>query len=578
LAAALVLVSVGAIWRWIEGSSSSSKPPTLPLKTIPFTSYRGQQWDAAFSPDGNQIAFSWDAEKEDNWHIYVKLIGAEKPLQLTADADIDRHPAWSPDGRYVAFLRHSGNEDGIFIVPALGGKVRRVRSLSLGSYWDLGSIDWSEDGKYLVFCDNPGGQEGLGIFWLSLENPIDEHVLTPPSPGFLDVYPHFSPDGRKVALVRSVSTEHAGDIYLVSRLGGEPSRLTFDKAAIGGLVWTSDGKYLVFSSERLGDTYRLWKMPAIGGGAEPLSAGQQNAAAPALSRDGRRLAYTHSVSDTNIWRFEVDRAEGRSTVPTELIASTEQDLDPHISPDGKRVVFASNRTGTAEIWVCESDGSKPQQVTSHSGPAMAGTPRWSPDGQQIAFDFDPDGHPDIYVVNPVGGRARRLTTGTSNNVVPSWSNDGRWVYFASDRTGTTQVWKMPIEGGLASQVTHKGGFAAFESPDDKTLYYAKGKETAGLWEVPVEGGEERPVLPQLSAGYWGYWGVLRNGIYFFDTGTRAIELFSFRTHQMTRIGTPQKPAVQWAPGLTISPDGQWLLFAQSDQRDATIMLVENFRL
>jgi Tol biopolymer transport system component len=86
-------------------------------------------------------------------------------------------------------------------------------------------------------------------------------------------------------------------------------------------------------------------------------------------------------------------------LPTELIAS-EQDLDPHISPDGKRVVFASNRTGNWEIWVCDSDGSKPQHVTSHTGPAMAGTPRWSPDGRQIAFDFDPEGHPDIYVVNP----------------------------------------------------------------------------------------------------------------------------------------------------------------------------------
>src|SRR5262249_39113338 len=147
---------------------------------------------------------------------------------------------------------------------------------------------------------------------------------------------------------------------------------------------------------------------ATGGEAEPLSAGQQSVAAPALSRDGRRLAYTQSLWDTNIWRFEVNRIQGRNTVPTRLIPSTGDDLDPHISPDGKRVAFASTRTGIAEIWVCDSDGSKLQQVTSHSGPAMAGTPRWSPDGQEIAFDFDPDGHPDIYVVNPGAGRPRRL--------------------------------------------------------------------------------------------------------------------------------------------------------------------------
>jgi Tol biopolymer transport system component len=548
------------------------------MKTTPFTSYRGQQWDASFSPDGNEIAFAWNEEKEDNWHVYVKLIGAEKPLRLTADTDIDRHPVWSPDGRYLAFLRHSKSEDGIFIVPALGGPARRVRSLSLGPYWDLGSIDWSADGKYLVFCDSPAGQEGLGIFWLSLENPSDEHVLTPPSAGFLDVTPRFSPDGRTVAFARYVSTEHAGDVYLISLFGGEPKRLTFDKAAVRGSVWTSDGKYLVFSSDRLGDTHRLWKIPASGDEAEPLAAGQQSAAAPALSRDGRRLPYTRPLRDINIWRFEINGVVGSSRLPTELIASTEQDVDPHISPDKKRVVFSSDRTGTWEIWMCDSDGSKPQQVTSHSGPAMAGTPRWSPDGQQIAFDFDPEGHPDIYVVNPGAGRPRRLTAGTSNNVVPSWSNDGQWVYFASDQTGTMQVWKMPVGGGRALQVTKKGGFAAFESPDGKAVYYAKGKDTSGLWEVPVDGGEERPVLEQPSAGYWGYWGLLKNGIYFFDPGTKAIELFNFRTRQVTKVATPQKPPVQWAPGLAISPDGRWLLFAQSDQWNAVIMLVENFRL
>src|SRR5262249_33303560 len=102
LAGTLGLVSLGSILLWGRSSASSSKLPTLPLKAIPCTSYRGQQWDGAFSPDGNQIAFSWDEEKEDNWHIYVKPIGTEKPLRLTAGADIDRHPAWSPDGRNLA--------------------------------------------------------------------------------------------------------------------------------------------------------------------------------------------------------------------------------------------------------------------------------------------------------------------------------------------------------------------------------------------------------------------------------------------------------------------------------------------
>ena len=94
LAAALVLVLVCAIWLWVL--SPSSRSPAPPMKATPFTSFAGEEWDASFSPDGNQIAFSWDEEKKDNWHIYVKLLGREKPLQLTAGGDVDRHPVWSP--------------------------------------------------------------------------------------------------------------------------------------------------------------------------------------------------------------------------------------------------------------------------------------------------------------------------------------------------------------------------------------------------------------------------------------------------------------------------------------------------
>ena len=138
------------------------------------------------------------------------------------------------------------------------------------------------------------------------------------------------------------------------------------------------------------------------------------------------------------------------------------------------IAFESTRSGTYEIWACQSDGSRLMQLTNFS-PSEAGTPRWSPDGQQIIFDGFPDGKADIYVVDSQGGAPRKLTKEPSNENVPSWSRDGRWIYFASDRTGGWEVWKMPSTGGRALQVTHHGGFAAFESPDGKFLYYAKGE-------------------------------------------------------------------------------------------------------
>jgi Tol biopolymer transport system component len=228
--------------------------------------------------------------------------------------------------------------------------------------------------------------------------------------------------------------------------------------------------------------------------------------------------------------------------------------------------------------VCDGEGLNAIQLTSLD--RKTGTPRWSPDGRHIAFDSRAETHSAIYVINAEGGSPRRITTGTSDDVVPSWSRDGQWIYFVSNRTGDNQVWKSPAEGGESVQVTKKGGFAAFESPDGKSLYYAKGIFAPGIWRVEVTGGEETPVLDQPKAGYWGYWAVVDGGIYFVNTELRShptINFFSFATGRVRQIAAMEKEAAITVSGLAISPDGRWMLYTQVDRDESNIMLVENFR-
>ena len=129
--AVLGLLAVGGVVRnWFAHGIWSSRR-TAPLSVVPLTSLSGWERDPALSPDGSQLAFSWDRDGDERADIYVQLIGAGTPLRLTTDSADDLSPAWSPDGHHIAFLRCQGSEQGVFTVPALGGPERKLQAMTL---------------------------------------------------------------------------------------------------------------------------------------------------------------------------------------------------------------------------------------------------------------------------------------------------------------------------------------------------------------------------------------------------------------------------------------------------------------
>lgn len=568
--------------------------PAEPLKVIPLTTLPGKELSPAFSPDGKQVAFVWTGEQDDNYDIYVKLIGVGEPLRLTNNLVHEMSPTWSPDGRYIAFLRGTGEGKGFYLVPALGGAERK---LSDAYGWTQGgvmsqAVAWSPDGRTLALVDKAAEDEPWCIYLLSLETGERRKFTTPPAQTDGDTTVAFSPDGRTLAFVRShnlvgdVDVYLApGDIYLAPVAGGNAVRLTFGEKTINGLAWTPDGAELVFSSQR-GESGRpiLWSVPAAGGTPTPIVERTGDAVFdPSISGQGNRLAFAQMSYDFNIYRVEFTGQPGgrrKAGTPTSLISSTRTESDPRFSPDGRRVVFISNRSGNSNMWVCDADGKNPAQLTDGLYVDM---PSWSPDGRLVAFNSVAGGNSDIYAIGSDGGAVRRLTTDSSAETSPSWSPDGRWLYFSSNRTGRAEVWRMPVAGGAAVQLTHGGGFNPVASPDGHTVYYLHGEKEAWLWSVSTEGGVETPVMGNPEEGKWmepGNWTVAERGIYFLE-GNLGVEyifkFFDFETRRATPLMTLGKPCGRFPMiGLTVAPDEGSILYAQCNKLDLDLMLVENF--
>jgi eukaryotic-like serine/threonine-protein kinase len=577
-----VLVSaVALLLAWVvQIGDRRSRDPFTP-SVVPATSFGGYKDFGSFSPDGRRIAFSWNGGKggsggEPERNIYTKAIGPDDPLRLTFVAEDDRLPVWSPDGRYIAFCRALASEPtpnrcAIYVIPALGGREYKVAEGGIG-------VSWSPDSRVLALAGLPA--ESGGIFLLSVKTG-ERHQLTHPHPYF-DTLPTFSPNGQWIAFTRDFGFS-AREIFVAPVRGGTARQLTFDREPTYGLTWTADSREIVFASNRGIGGESLWRVAVRGGAPRRLEVGPQGGFYPSISRQGRRLIYTESFKDTNVYAVEglgfgSRSAPDRFGEPKSLILSSRRDDSPSFSPDGERIAFVSKRTGNEEIWVCNRNGVQLVQLTSFKGPGT-GTPRWSPDGNWIAFDSLAAGNPDIYIIDSRGGVPRRLTAGPSGSFMPSWSANGKWIYFKSERSGSDQIWKVSTRGGAATQLTWLGGSEAFASPDGKLIYFTK-RAWGTIWMVPANGGKEEPLRELESFDkIFRSWGVVDQGIYFMsreDQVHQTVRFFDFATHRIVPLLTLDKEPIWDYPDVALSRDGHRLLFACLDHEVNDLMLIENF--
>jgi Tol biopolymer transport system component len=427
------------------------------------------------------------------------------------------------------------------------------------------SLSWSSDGRQLVYLTD----DGLRI--LTLENgevrPVDTGQCTSYAPAL-------SPDGKWIAVsCNGMKTDGVYYLDLLPVKGGAGKHL-FRFTGFGGQVaWTNDSQRIIIP-----DGGSLWEININGGEPRRVSISAERAGGPAIASHGDRLAYASWQYSSNIWRVDTRTGLDRTVFAPSIV---EQRL-PDISPDGKRIAFNSERSGSQEVWVANLDGSDAVQLSNFH--ARTGMAKWSPDGRWIAFDSRVSGKAALYIVDPVMALPRQVSTSGIPAADPSWSRDGKWIYFSSptsDPTGLPPFYRVPPQGGVPERVAQARGFAAQQSKDGRLLYFAIGKEPENergwIYVLNIATGEQHTLNGMPIVQCENDWVVGSKGIFFVVwTPKPGIDFYDFSSQRVTRTVSLDRLPSDWG-GLSLSPDETWLAYSQIDEVASHLMLVEGFR-
>lgn len=560
-----------------------------PLRLLTATAMPGAEENPSLSPDGNFVAFSWGgAEPDVNHDIWVKAVEGEALQNLTkTPTTTERYPKYSPDGQYIAFTRYEKSQPAIFKISALGGAEEMIAEGS-------SEAAWTSDGRSLVVVTRtPTRRSGLVHHILATG---ERRQLTDVPDPFLEGHPAVSPDGKTVAFLRYAGTRSA--VFTVPLEGGEPQILgEWNSGTIAGVTWMPNGRELLIARPHTSGR-RVVREPLDGGAPAALVPGvphgSVNPTLSGLRGDTYRLAFTSGLQDVGMRMVDLHapQKEGTIVAHAAFCDATRMDAPGRFSRNGNMVAFASDRSGSQEVWVANRDGSALRSVTQLRE-ATVSLGSWSPDGRSLVFDATIGGETHIYVAAVTGGPAQRLTKSPSVEIDAEWSRDGRWIYYASNQSGRSSIWKVPAEGGTGTQLTSELGFEPRESPDGKSIYFIDRPRRYGLGigatlkRLSVAGGPvetvDVPVMP-------GAWDIADNGIVFisvprlsgpmgFNQGPDVLQLYDFSNGRIHTLGTFGFRVGPFASNhfLKVSPDGRWAVVSHVDRWDRDILVIDKFR-
>lgn len=493
LAVAGILVAVAiAVWLVLRAhKASNSSATTLPLTIRQITTWPGLDFNPAFSPDGESIAYSSD--HTGNFEIYIRSIAPDgRDVQLTTDGQQNFDPAWSPDGKRIAY--YSMKRGGIFMIPALGGVAKQLTKF--GSH-----PVWSPDGQWLAFQgisspDLDAMPVGSSTLWIVNSQGGEPTQLTqvnnPPGSHYA---PSWSPDSKRVAFINfnTVSPQ----VWSIAVSGDGLQSIT--KHGTGDKSWpiyAPDGNSIYYNR---GEAF--WKTPvspdsgaAVGEPIKVADLGSTVIRNATLSASRKWIAYSASITTDNLISVPISPLTNEPAGSPSFLTNQPgtRHIAPAFSPDGSKIAFSAQRRGNASnLWIADADGGNLNQITTEGGRF----PSWYPDGKQLAFLSDRQGQRKFWSIAAAGGNEKVLFE-SDGIESPRLSPDASQVAFNFTKDGIINVATMPVMGGELKQLTYDRELAGWPcwSPDGQflALEIKRGDDTH-IAIIPNQGGEPIPL-------------------------------------------------------------------------------------
>jgi Tol biopolymer transport system component len=516
LASAVALAAAGAVLRLTRQEQAPVFRTFYPVTREP-----GCSEFPSISPDGSSVVYARRADAEQaHRDIWLRRLGREGASNLTAGSHFDNYqPAYSPNGQAIAF-RSERAGGGIFLMDLADGKVRQL--VQFGYH-----PAWSPDGKRIVFStdtfsdpgESPAAHRSSKLFLADVATGSVRQFTSTET--VLDaIQPAWSPHGHRIAFWGIDQTGNR-NLWTVPAGGASPDGLkampvTRDVWTDWSPAWSPDGHYLYFASDR-GGTMNLWRVRidevsgAVQAAPEAVTTPASYSGWITFSRDGRRFTYARRSISSKLFKVSFDPARGLSAgSPVPLTAGSRRIREPDMSPDGAMLVVRV-QDPQDDIALIHPDGTQLRRLTDDAFSDR--TPRWSPDGKQIVFRSNRSGRFELWSIRPDGTGLRQLTTGGA--VHTAWQPDGKLV--AYPRTGAPFVLDPSVRAIPGERVPSDFQPYAF-SPDGRLMagriraaepvsLFVHWRETGDRWNLgedawPVWMRDSRRVLFSKDNEIW----------------------------------------------------------------------------